>query len=229
MAGPTKPSHRSIGSKALMALTGLVLVAFVVGHMLGNLQIFAGPEALNGYATKLRELGPLLWAARLFLLAAFVLHVWTAYRVWRANRAARPVRYQRWTAQVTDPAARTMMLSGVVVLVFVVYHLLHLTFGVTNPEHFAEAHAQPEIDVYEMTVKGFKIWYVTAAYVVAQLFLGAHLWHGTSSAFQTLGVTHPRLGALKSWVGPAVAVVVVAGNVAIPLAVVAGLVGRGVV
>jgi len=214
----------SIGSKTVMALTGLGLLGFVIVHMLGNLQVFAGPEKLNGYAKTLKDLGPLLWILRGGLAALFLVHVLSALAIVRANRAARPAPYVGRRDQVTTYAARTMIYSGLIVLAFVVFHLLHFTLGVTHPAHFSSKTPTGGQDVYTMVVLGFGQVPVALAYVVAQAILCLHLSHGASSAFQTIGVTHPRLAFLKAGFGKAVAAVIFVGNVSIPLSVLAGLV-----
>lgn len=222
---PKRPAlSSSIGSKTVMALTGLGLLGFVIAHMLGNLQIFAGPGRLNGYAKSLKDLGPLLWVMRGGLAALFVVHVLSAFAVVRLNRAARPVPYVGRKDQVTTYAAGTMIYSGLIVLAFVVFHLLHLTLGVTHPGDFARRTPTGDHDVYAMVVLGFQQVPVVVAYVVAQAVLCLHLAHGASSAFQTLGVTHPRLAFLKAGFGKAVAAVIFVGNVSIPVSVLAGLV-----
>jgi succinate dehydrogenase / fumarate reductase cytochrome b subunit len=215
----------SIGTKTLMALSGLALVLFVLMHMAGNLQVFAGPEQLNGYAKKLRDLGPLLWVARGGLLAMFLVHVACALRVNAMNRAARPVPYATMKPQVTSYAARTMLLSGLVVAAFVLYHLLHLTLGVTNPDHAALRTVAGEPDVYAMVVRGFRLWPVSLAYLLAQGVLALHVAHGASSAFQSLGVTHPRLRFLRHGLGTTLAILIFLGNASIPIAVLLGIVG----
>ena len=221
---PKRPAlSSSIGSKTVMALSGLGLLGFVIAHMLGNLQIFAGPEKLNGYAKTLKDLGPLLWVMRGGLAALFGVHVLSALAVVRANRAARPVPYVGRRDQVTTYAAGTMIYSGLIVLAFVAYHLLHFTLGVTHPAHFASQTPTGGHDVYTMVVLGFGQVPVALAYVVAQAILCLHLSHGASSAFQTIGVTHPRLAFLKAGFGKAVAAVIFVGNVSIPLSVLAGL------
>ena len=123
-------ARSSVGAKALMAVTGVLLLLFVLAHMVGNLQIFSGPEKLNGYAAFLKGLGPLLWVMRFGLLACLVLHVWAATVVTRRNRAARPIPYEQRQDRVSSYAARTMVWSGILVLAFVVYHLMHFTLGV---------------------------------------------------------------------------------------------------
>ena len=222
---PKRPAlSSSIASKTVMALTGLGLLGFVIVHMLGNLQIFAGPDKLNAYAKTLQDLGPLLWVMRAGVAALFLVHILSAFAIVRANRAARPVAYVGRKDQVTTYAASTMIYSGLIVLAFVVFHLLHLTLGVTHPAHYASRTPTGGHDVYAMVVLGFQQAPVALAYVVAQAVLCLHLSHGASSAFQTLGVTHPRLAFLKAGFGKAVAAVIFVGNVSIPLSVLAGLV-----
>lgn len=219
-------ARSTIGAKALMAITGIVLLLFVLGHMVGNLQVFAGPEKLNAYAAFLQGLGPLLWAVRLFLLACLVLHVWSAALVVRRNRAARPVPYEAKKDLVTSYAARTMIWSGVLVLAFVVYHLMHFTVGVVDP---AGAHGlldeQQRHDVYGMVVKGFQHLPTTIAYVVAQIVLCVHVHHGASSLMQTLGLRRERCRCWADAVGPALAGLILVGNLSMPLAIVTGLIG----
>jgi len=219
----------SVGAKWVMALTGLGLVGFVIAHMLGNLQVFAGADALNAYAEKLQSLGPVLWAMRLGLLGMFGLHVWAALRVTAMNRRARPVPYARPPVTiVTSFAARTMIMSGVIVALFIVFHLLHLTLGVVHADAYKVAHATTleTPDVFGMVVAGFSNPVTVGVYVLAQLVLCMHISHGLSSAFHTLGITHPSLACLKSaCLGRSVAAVIFVGNVSIPLAVFLGLVG----
>lgn len=212
----------SIGAKAIMALTGVGLLGFVLVHMLGNLQIFLGQEAVNAYAAKLQGLGGLLWVARGGLLALLLAHVATAARLTRLNRAARPVRYAAAQAQVTSYAARTMVMTGLIVLAFVVYHLLHFTLGVTHAGHFGLRDAAGRHDVYSMVILGFREVPVAIGYLLAQALLALHLSHGASSLFQSLGVTHPALRCVKEKAGPALALLVFAGNAAIVLACLLG-------
>lgn len=218
----------SIGTKLIMALTGLALLGFVIAHMIGNLQVFAGPEKLNAYAHTLQSLGPILWAMRLGLLAIFVLHVVSAFKLWTANRAARgPNGYARLNPSASSYASRTMIWSGFIVLAFVVYHLLHFTLGQVQPAlfHTPDALDPKRHDVYRMIILGFRSAPVALSYVVAQVLLGLHLSHGVSSVFQTLGCTNARLECVKKAAGPLVATVIVIGNCAIPLTILLGLVG----
>jgi succinate dehydrogenase / fumarate reductase cytochrome b subunit len=233
----------TVGSKYLVALTGLALTGFVIIHMAGNLLLFKGRDALNSYALALKDLGGLLWALRLGLLALFVLHIWLAIRLTARNRAARPVGYVYEDTVQATWASRTMIYSGLLILAFVVFHLLHYTFGLvvatapdgtnfldlseslteTSPRDPGRRH-----DVYAMTVYGFRNVAVSVAYVVAQLVLGLHLYHGIASTFQSLGWNNTRWNPLLTAAGRAVAILIVAGNVSMPLAVMTGFVGGDV-
>lgn len=209
----------TIGKKVVMASTGVVLVGFVVVHMLGNLQIYLGPAALNAYSISLHEVlhGGGLWMARAVLLAAASLHVWAAVSLTLADRAARPIGYRRWQARESTLASRTMRWSGVLLLVFIVYHLLDFTTGTVNPG-FEEG------DVYRNVVASFRIVPVAVLYIAAMLLLFSHLRHGVWSMLRTLGVGHPRYERLARHAATAVATTVVAGNISFPLAVLFGIV-----
>lgn len=208
-----------------MALTGIVLFGFVLVHMLGNLKLYQGPEKLNGYAEWLREVGSpvlphsgLLWIARIVLLAAVVLHVTAATQLTLKNRRARPERYQRRDSIQSSYATRTMRWGGVIIALYVLYHLAHLTWGTAHPSFVAG-------DVYGNVVSGFKIWWVSAIYIVAQLALGSHLYHGLWSMFQSLGwweSTNPR--DWRRRFAQAFAAIITLGNLSFPLAVLAGVV-----
>jgi succinate dehydrogenase / fumarate reductase cytochrome b subunit len=202
----------TIGKKVVMAVTGLVLYGFVVAHMLGNLQVFMGPEQLNGYAKKLHDLGPLLWAARAVLVVAVVLHVLMAVQLVSRSAAARPIGYRQKKNPTTTYAALTMKFGGLALMLFILYHLAHFTFpGVPT-------------DVYANVIAGFRVPWVSAIYVVAQIFLGMHLYHGAFSLFQTLGLSHPRYIDKARFVAQTLGIAVAAANVAMPVAVVAGVV-----
>jgi len=208
----------TVGKKAIMAVTGVVLVGFVIGHMVGNLQVFLGPEAMNDYAVSLRELlhGTGLWIARTGLLAAAVLHVWAATSLTLTSRSARPVGYRELQHRESTYASRTMRWSGPILLLFVVYHILHLTFGTVHPS-FVEG------DVYHNFVAGFRSVPVSLVYIAAMLALGLHLYHGTWSMLQSLGLSHPRYNHLRRGLSTLVTVVVVVGNISFPVAVLTGL------
>ncbi len=217
----------SVGSKVVMAVTGLALVGFVLSHMAGNLQMFVGRTALNDYAEKLQNLGPLLWVARIGLLAVFAAHVGAALRITAANKAARPVPYRSVSPQVTSFAARTMFMSGIIVLLFVLFHLAHFTLGWVQGDlkHMVETvgeHTRP--DVYGMTVTGFGVWWVTLLYVAANLVLAVHISHGASSLFQSLGFTHARFEPLKQHAGKLLGLLIGLGNISMPLACLLGVV-----
>jgi succinate dehydrogenase / fumarate reductase, cytochrome b subunit len=201
-----------------MAVTGAILFGFVLGHMVGNLQVYLGPEAMNHYAVFLRELlhGTGLWIVRLVLLAAVGLHIWSAASLTLTSRAARPVAYREQKWKESTYASRTMRWSGVILFFFILYHLMHFTFGNAHPSFI-------EGDVYHNFVAGFRSVPVSLTYIAAMILLGLHLKHGVWSMFQTLGVSHPRsirLAHAGAWV---FASVIVIGNVSFPLAVLAGI------
>jgi succinate dehydrogenase / fumarate reductase cytochrome b subunit len=208
----------TIGRKVVMAASGIVLFGFVLGHMVGNLQVYLGREAINDYAVSLREVlhGAGLWVARAGLLLAVGLHVWAATSLTRDNRAARPRGYRQVLHRESTYASRTMVWSGPILLLFVIYHLLHFTFGTVHPD-FREG------DVYHNLVVGFAAWPVSGFYILAMLALGLHLYHGVWSMLQTLGLSHPRYNVLRHAFSTLFAVAVVAGNISFPLAVLFGL------
>lgn len=214
----------SIGKKVLMAASGFVLLGFVVMHLLGNLLIYQGPEALNAYAHKLRELGPVLWAARAFLLAVLVVHVWTSIALTRENWKARPQRYAVQRTRETTLAARSMLISGVMVTAYLVYHLLHFTFRVTNPDISHAMDRFGHTDVYAMAVLSFQQPAITLAYIVGMAAVCLHLSHGIGSACQSLGLNDERTIPAVAFIGRLIAVVLFIGYTAIPLSVLAGLV-----
>jgi len=207
----------SIGRKLVMAVTGIVLFGFVVGHMLGNLQVYLGPHALNAYAESLRKVPALLWGVRLLLLVSVALHIWAATSLTLDNRRARPRGYRARRYQEATYASRTMVWSGPILALFVAYHLAHLTFGTAHPSF------QPG-DVYHNFVTGFQSVPVSLFYIAAMLALGLHLYHGVWSMLQTIGLSHPRYNRLRHAFATLLTLVVVAGNISFPLAVLAGFV-----
>jgi len=209
----------TIGKKAVMAATGVILVGFVVGHMLGNLQIYLGPDAINEYSAFLHKTAGLLWGTRVLLLASVVLHIGCAWSLTRRNIAARPQAYKQRKDLATNYAARTMRWSGPILLLFIVYHLLHLTIGVTPGEY-----QHSSTDVYSNVVSGFQVIPVSAFYILAMLALGLHLFHGIWSMFQSLGIEHPRYNRLRRRLAWGITAIVVVGNISIPVAVMTGLV-----
>jgi succinate dehydrogenase / fumarate reductase cytochrome b subunit len=210
----------SVGKKMIVALTGVVLIAFVIGHLLGNLQIFLGPEWVNGYAEKLRELGPVLWVIRAFLLVNVLLHIFYTISLAIENRRARPVQYKRKDHVKATFASRYMALSGLVVLAFIIYHIAHFTVRVTDPR-FLLLKADPlnHYDVYSMMVYGFQNIFVSAFYILSMFLLALHLSHGTSSFFQSLGLNDEKLNPRLAITGRVFAWLIFAGYISIPVAV----------
>jgi len=210
----------TIGQKVVMAVTGAILFGFVLVHLAGNLLLYQGPDAINAYGRELRELlhGSALWIARATLLLAVLLHVWSAWALTVRNAQARPRGYRKFKPEASTYASRTMRWSGVIILAFVIYHLMHFTFGNVHPDFVPG-------DVYHNVVAGFRVWPVSAFYVFAMILLGFHLNHGAWSMFHTLGVSHPRYRALLRGGAAAFSVLVVLGNVSFPLAVLFGWVG----
>lgn len=215
----------SVGAKYIMALTGLGLLIFVIAHMSGNLLIYGGRDALNAYAHGLREHPVVLWSARLGLLAIFLIHLLLAYRLTREDQNARPIPYVHEGVIQANWASRHMFLTGAVILVFVIYHLLHFTFGV-YPDHSNFKDLLPRVkgqeDVAGMVIAGFQQPIISIVYILAQLVLGVHLWHGGSSWLQHLGLNGRGYDALVNNLGPFVALVIVVGNCSIPLAILMG-------
>ncbi len=217
----------ALGKKTLMAVTGLALFGFVLGHMIGNLKLYLGAEALNHYAEWLREFGtPLLphggflWIARFGLLAAVGLHIVSAWQVTLISRRARPRNYSRRETIQASYASRTMRWGGVLIALFVVYHLAHFTLG--------SAWAHPDFvpgDIYHNVVAGFSVWPISVFYIVAQLALALHLYHGLWSLFQSLGWNHPNFNAWRLTFAKVFAAVIFVGNISFPISVLAGWVG----
>jgi succinate dehydrogenase / fumarate reductase cytochrome b subunit len=207
----------TIGKKVVMAATGIVGILFVIGHMVGNLQMFYpdAPAAMRAYAELLRTSMPLLWAVRLGLLGAVALHALSAYQLTTASRRARPQGYAVRRPQVTTLAARTIRWGGVLLLAFIAFHLLHLTVGAVHP-------AFRHLDPYHNIATGLASPAVAGFYLAAMAALGLHLYHGTWAAFRTLGVARPSAHPLKRHLALVLAIVVAGGFMAIPLAAMAG-------
>jgi succinate dehydrogenase / fumarate reductase cytochrome b subunit len=226
VAEPTVASiwSSTIGKKAVMAVTGLVLVLFLLVHMLGNLKIFFGPSDFNGYAHWLRTIGEpvlpnawYLWIQRFVLVIAVILHGITAAQLSRRDKAARPTRYQhhqRWQASF---ATSTMRWGGIIIALFVVWHILDLTVGVVNP-HFTAG--QP----YQNVVADFEVWWINLIYIVALVALAFHIDHGVRSAARTLGVERPHRARAIRWAGAGLASGIGLGFIAVPVGVMTGVV-----
>ncbi len=220
----------SLGKKYLMALTGAGLVVFLVGHLLGNLQLFGAPDLINQYAHFLKSKPGLLWAARFGLLGLVGLHITAAVTLTQLNHAARPVAYVGGSAYQASVRSRYMVVSGFVILAFIVYHLLHFTAlrpeinGVGDFSKLTtDLHGETVPDVYSMMVLGFQVWWVAAFYLLAQALLFMHLSHGLASMFQSLGLRNhvwwPRVEVFAK----IVSVALFLGYAAIPLGVLAGV------
>jgi len=213
-----------VGQKAVMAVTGVILFLFVVAHLLGNLKIFEGPAAFDAYAEGLRTVGApffgrgwLLWIARVVLIVAVLAHMWAAIETTRASWRARPVSYRRLEPVETTYAARTMRWGGVLIVVYVIYHLLDFTFGRVNPSFVAG-------DVYHNVVASLRVGPVAAAYIAAMVVLGLHLYHGTWSSIRTLGLTRPSADPFRRRVSAVLAWAIYLGFSIIPIAVFAGII-----
>jgi len=209
----------------IVALTGVILMLFVVGHLLGNLQIFLGPRWINDYAQHLRDLGPLLWLVRIILLIAVLVHIYFTVSLALENRRARPKGYQERDYVKASYASRHMVVSGVVVLVFIVFHLLHFTGRRFNPR-FPLLKNDPlnHYDVYSMMVYGFRNVYVSSFYIIGLFLLTLHLTHGASSFFQSLGLNDKKLTPQLALGARVFAWVLFLGYTAIPVAVLTGLI-----
>ena len=200
-----------------MAVSGMILFLFVLGHLVGNLQIYEGPEKLNNYAHFLRSMPALLWGVRITLIVIVLLHIWSSIQLALLKFDARPTGYVKKKATQSSYASRTMYWSGPIILAFVIYHLLDFTFGTVNP-HFQEG------NVYANVIASFKLVPVSAFYIIAMLLLCMHLYHGLWSMFQSLGFSHPRYTPVLKRSAAVVAILIAAGNISIPVSVLAGLV-----
>jgi succinate dehydrogenase / fumarate reductase cytochrome b subunit len=207
----------TLGKKVLMAVTGIILFGFVLGHMLGNQQIYLGAERLNHYAELLQANQALLWAVRSVLLFCVAVHIVAAVQVWFRSRSARPVRYRVFRPPAVDYAARTMVWSGPIIALFIIFHLLDLTVGSAHPNYIRG-------DVYHNVIASFSQPLVAMVYIAANLLLAFHLYHGLWSLFQTIGWDHPRFGFVRRAAAVFFAVLIGAGNISIPLAVLTGVV-----
>jgi succinate dehydrogenase / fumarate reductase cytochrome b subunit len=205
------------GKKIVMAVTGLIMIGWVTGHLLGNLLVFAGAAKVNAYAAFLKSTGELLWLVRLLLLVCVVLHVTAAVQLTAIDRAARPVGYVRHDYRAATFASRTIRWGGFLLLAFVIFHLLHMTFGTVHPSFV-------DRDVYHNLTTGLVVPWGAAFYIVSMIALGLHLYHGTWSGFRTLGLNRPTDNPLRRRAVTVFAVLLAAGFAAIPLAVLAGLV-----
>ena len=207
-----------------MASTGALLFGFVVVHMLGNLQIFLGQDVFNDYAKHLQELPMLLWPARAVLLILLITHIAVAINLACENRAARPDRYKYYGTIQASYASRTMVFSGIIVSLFIVYHLLHFTFGKVQPQFFEMTDAKGREDIYAMVVHSFRNVYVSASYIAAMAVLCWHLRHGLQSMFQSVGWSSEKTAPCFEKFAVATSLLIFLGNCSIPAAILLGLV-----
>ncbi len=217
----------TVGRKILMAVTGLMLVGFITVHLLGNLSVFAGPDGINAYAKHLHDLGPLVWLFRLAMLGLFAVHITFGVQLYLENRAATPENYAIQKTLVTTFSAKTMVFTGLIILAFLLYHLLHFTVQVTNPEISAghlplDAAMRP--DVFSMVVLSFQKVFISVVYIIAMVALFLHLSHGISSWVQTLGWSTGPSQDKVTYLGKLLAIVYGLAYIAIPLFILARIV-----
>jgi succinate dehydrogenase / fumarate reductase, cytochrome b subunit len=210
--------HSSIGKKYVMAITGLGLFGFVIAHMAGNLLIFLGPNRINAYAFSLKSTPLVLWSFRLGLMAIFVFHIIAAIQLAAANRRARPIANKKYQVVASSFASRTILISGLIILAFVIFHLSHFTFGFVNPEYLKFTDAGRH-DVYRMMVGGFSNPLVSIFYIFSMGLLLLHLSHGVSSLFQSLGLRSKRSFRFFDSFARVSALLIFLGNCSIPLAI----------
>jgi len=216
--------HSTLGKKYIMALSGAGLFGFVVVHMLGNLQVFLGPETLNHYAAFLKSKPSLLWGARVGLLVLVFLHILTAVQLTLRNRAARPEKYDYGKPYKASYASRTLVLSGFALFTFIVYHLMHFTVGLVDPSYLQLRDSNGHHDVYRMTILGFQHPGVSAFYIASMALLCLHLSHGVGSSFQSIGFKNKDTAVWIDRISKILAVIVFLGNCSMPLAVLAGII-----
>jgi succinate dehydrogenase / fumarate reductase cytochrome b subunit len=216
----------TVGKKIIMAVTGAIWIAFVVAHVAGNLQAFAGREKLNAYSALLHGMGAeLLLLMRVVLFVALVLHLLMAFQLTRMASAARPVGYKKRESQVSTFASRTMRWGGVLLLAFIIFHLLHFTTRDVDPAGWAQRFdSAGRYDIYGNIVASFRIWWVSVIYLAAMVLLGLHMWHGVWSFGRSLGVAQPSPTPLRRRIAPILALGLWLGFSIVPIAVMAGLI-----
>ena len=217
--------------KWLMAVSGVLLVLFLLGHLSGNLLVFLGPDHINEYAHGLRTMGHgiVIWVVRLGLLSFFILHISAAITLARRNRQARPEKYSRVESRASTLASRSMLYSGLLLLTYVLYHLAHFTWGALHSEFYAQPTYDIVVggvvtatvpDVYTMVVKSFQQPVIAVLYILSMVMVGLHLNHAIASAFQTLGVTNRRFVPIIRKIGPALSIIIALGFSSVPLAII---------
>jgi len=223
----TRIFDSSLGKKYIMALTGFGLFGFVIGHLIGNLQVFLGPEAINRYGSFLQSMGELLWVARISLLVMVLLHIWAAIKLSAENRAARPIAYENYNPTSASYASRTMLMSGLIIFFFIIYHLLHFTVQIpginfTNADFRLLEDAKGRHDVFTMMILGFRQPIVSGFYIIAMTLLSLHLSHGVSAMFQSLGWKKKSYASALNGFATAISIFIFVGYISIPIAILLG-------
>ncbi|HWO56936.1 MAG TPA: succinate dehydrogenase cytochrome b subunit [bacterium] len=216
--------NSTVSLKIIVALTGVILLLFVIGHMIGNLQVFLGPEVFNAYGEKLRAFPALLWLVRAVIALTAIVHIVVTIRLTLLNNAARPIDYAQKRAVRATLASRTMVYSGLMVLAFVVYHLAHYTWKITNPQYQRMLDAGGRPDIHAMVIAGFSNPLISVSYVVAMILLGFHLSHGIASVFQTAGWASTRTLPKIEKAATVITVILVLGYISIPISILLGVV-----
>jgi len=224
--------NSSLGKKYIMAVTGLIMFLFVIGHLAGNLQFFLGPESINRYGHFLQTNLEIIWPARIVLILALVLHVWSAIKLSAENKAARPVPYANWNPTVASYASRTMLMSGIIVFVFIIYHLLHYTLVIkginfTGRDFAGFMDSENRHDIFKMMVVGFGNLWVSLFYIIGIALLCLHLSHGVSAMFQSLGWKNKVYGPFLDSAARLIAWLIFIGYVSIPISVLVFHYGKG--
>ena len=217
----------SLGKKYIMAVTGFFMFLFVIGHLAGNLQVFLGPESINRYGHFLQSNPELIWPARIVLLLFLLLHVWAAVKLSAENKAARPIAYAEWKPMGSTYASRTMLMSGLIVLVFIVYHLLHFTVqtkyvNLTGQNFVDFTDPARRHDIFRMMVVGFENIWVSGFYILGMGLLALHLSHGISSMFQSIGWKNAGYGPFLDKASRVIGVLIFLGYTSIPAAILCG-------
>jgi succinate dehydrogenase / fumarate reductase, cytochrome b subunit len=226
MNSPVAFYQSTIGKKIIMAVTGVIGIGFLIAHVAGNLQAFVGADKFNAYSAMLHgPLNELLWVLRLVLIVSVILHVMMAWQLTQRAHAARPIGYHDRKPQVSTLASRTMRWGGVLIVVFIVFHILHFTLEAITPGGAAGlVDNQGHRDVYANVVASFRVWWVSLFYIVTMVFIGLHLYHGSWSSLRTLGYAKPSLHPMQRRIALAIAVIVWLGFTLVPVGVIAGII-----
>lgn len=214
----------TIAQKILVALTGLFMIFFIVAHLLGNLEIFSGPDAINQYGVLLRTFPKVLWSFRILLIIAIAIHVIVTISLSKKNKLAKEISYQNPNFKATTFASKTMLLGGITVLCFVIYHIAHFTLHVTNPEFEGLIDSHGRHHVYNMVILGFSNPLVSSFYILAQIMLAFHISHGFSSCFRTLGLANHCLFNKIKLLGRVIAIIIATLYISIPVSVLLGFI-----